>query len=206
MKPKLKEDGSCYLFGGKEYPRLSSVLSVIHDKGLQSMIDGIGYDNAMQKWNDKAEWGSRVDALCSRHAEGGNVNADLVKEHQPEIWPSFEAFLNWESSTVFDYVHIQEVVGSEKVGVFGTPDFLIRDNDGNMVLVDLKTTDKIFFKQRIQVEFYRRMVLEMYPDEKIKKAILRIPKKGEFKYEPLDNEDRDWALFRAANFIYQNIY
>lgn len=116
---------------------------------------------------------------------------------QPEEKNCITAFLAWEKQYSPVYVPRNKPVYSRKYGYVGEPDFICSINGSAPVVIDIKTSDKIYGDYYLQVASYTQAIVEEEGEIYETPAILRIPKDGtqfEMKQSPDTAKDFEAAL------------
>lgn len=82
-------------------------------------------------------------------------NKDLIGELAPEVENGFLAFLEWEKNTVSEWLESEIRTYNPVVGYAGTYDAIFKDKDGNVVMVDFKTSKAVYDEYWFQLAAYR---------------------------------------------------
>lgn len=159
---------SRYKINGIEYTSPTQVL------GLLSTGDALIYwaVNLALKHNDKNAWKTKRDQTADVGSELHNLietyiniqlkhknNADtikiLLKDSNYNLKQMFYQFYNWQKKNVKEFLESESQVLHELLCYAGTVDFIYKDFDNNICLIDLKTSNAIYDKAKFQISAYK---------------------------------------------------
>ncbi len=83
--------------------------------------------------------GTTVHALCAAMAKGSWMPESMI---EPEVLGYVKSFREWAEAKVKEFVLIEERYNDEGLGYTGQLDYVIKDHDNRLWLVDLKTSAK----------------------------------------------------------------
>jgi|TARA_B110001454_G_scaffold77758_1_gene75312 hypothetical protein len=121
-----------------------------------------------------------------------------------------EAFRAWAKENEVKWLAIEQKVYSKKYNYAGTVDAVAEVN-GELTVIDFKTSAKIYKQYHLQVAAYAQAITEMYGRDVEKGLILRLDKdSGKYQtktFEPLEHvrvflscmELREWSSKRIKN-------
>jgi hypothetical protein len=161
-----------YSFNGEKYPGTTTVISRFKDSGgllHWAFAQGrLAEQGKIQKLYDKAEEaadiGTCAHAMIEAHINQLNPQAVLNtmladEEGRKKAVNAFELYLKWEKQTgiklISKYQEIQLVCPQFKFG--GTPD-AIGEIDGEIVLLDWKTSNGVYQDYIIQLAAYQYLI------------------------------------------------
>jgi hypothetical protein len=97
--------------------------------------------------------GSQVHSAIEQYIKTGK---DLSGELMPEVANGFIAFLQWESENVSKWIESEIKTVNTTYGYGGTLDAIFENRDGEIVIVDFKTSKAIFDEMWLQISAYRK--------------------------------------------------
>ena len=78
-------------------------------------------------------------------------------------------FLDWWNKQGYEVIEIEKKLYSKKHNFVGTLDLIVKDKNGDLVLIDIKTSNRIVFGYELQANAYRK-AYEEETGNKISKA------------------------------------
>ena len=179
----------------KSGPLIWWAVNCFHEKVVEEMRDGNNFtrDDVMamlelgkkahtERRDKAADVGSVIHKYAQHHADMGGVEdvkgfddvidfADLTEKDQKKARSGQEAFDDWYKTTRAETVKSEFLVYSKKHNYVGRADELA-DIDGDLYLLDFKTSKGIYPTQLYQVTAYMKAYEEEYPDKKVAGAML----------------------------------
>jgi len=120
--------------------------------------------------------GTQVHALCAGIAKGAWIPEGMIAE---ELLGYVNSFKKWADAQVTKYVLVEKRFNDEELGYTGQIDFLVVGSDGELYLVDLKTSSRPQKTYPVQMGAYAALLLHAHIQ--IKGAILvYLDKEGDF--------------------------
>lgn len=114
----------------------------------------------------------------------------------------FEAYLRWEKKHLNELVATEIKLVSDKYNYGGTAD-MIAVIDGNLSIVDFKSSNGVYVEHKIQVAAYKKIYEEM-ENKELKAYLLQLGKTdGIFHSHYLENLDLEWQVFEHCLEIYK---
>lgn len=166
--------------------------------------------NASDKLKDEAaDIGIQAHDFLHRHWQAVIRKTDLpvIPSEAGPIKNCIEAALDWVSQHHVEPVLIEHPLYTRKHQITGRPDFIGRV-DGELCVLDYKSTKAIYPELALQMAAYATMYGEEYEDLPRTRWGLRMDKlTGEFEdrcYKP-DTLDQDFNTFMAAFTIYDRL-
>lgn len=157
LRKKLIIEDSTYEYvnGPDQYivPRVSHILSLIHEEYLMRWANGIGFrhKNYEEERSRAAEYGTVTHTA---------IDAYLNNKKPEETNMAFDGFIYWWD-TINKEGNVVEIVAQEETLVCpyygGTFDLLVKIN-GWYYLVDFKTSSSVSYKHFLQLAAYRKML------------------------------------------------
>lgn len=188
---------------GKVVPGVTTVLGVINKPALlkwawQCGMDGIDLEKAR---GEAADIGTLAHFMVECHHNG--VEADLSEfsaEQQDKAANSFLKFLEFWQRSGLKVVHTEAQLVSEDFRFGGTVDTIFEDADGNLGILDTKTSKAIYNEMSWQLAGYRRLVEENLNRVVMRTIIVRIGKEeaGDMEISERSLSERHWNVFRCA--------
>jgi hypothetical protein len=159
------------------------------------------YNKHTEKKEEAASFGSMVHEYAEKFA-----NAVLQGTEQPEInpeWPDevnhgVGAFLEWYNTNDVKFVASEKLVYSRELDVVGQADLVAKIN-GELLLLDYKTSKGVWPEMHYQAAGYRRMWNEEFQDNQVAGVkILHFDKEtGNVNVVDIDNIEEATSAFEA---------
>jgi len=129
---------------GKQYPSVTSVLSMLSNDSIQEWKNKVGEEEANKISSRASARGSRIHALCEDYLIKGTASPDIF---DAEMFISIKPYLN-----KINNIHALETpLYSKYLEVAGTVD-CIAEYDGKLSIIDFKTSSRI--KSRDDIHSY----------------------------------------------------
>lgn len=189
-----------YRIAGRVYPRVSTILGVIHKPGLEAWKHRIGLDAAKQVSSEAAGLGTRVHEACEHFARKGFHAADLA----PDLAPFVKPYEDWMYANVRRVVAVERTVHHARYGYAGTADLIADMKDGRRLLVDLKTSNSLDMTYRLQTAAYALALVEM--GEPVEgRLIVQMPSRrpGTLRAVEYDDDARDIKTWLSVLRLYK---
>ena len=113
-------------------------------KQAMNYTDNVGSDAALV--------GSVVHGLVEDLIKGKKI----PKQSDKAVLNCWNLFLDWWNQQNFTVVEIEKKLFSKKYGYVGTLDLIVKNKKGELVLIDLKTSNFIVFGYVLQVNAYKQ--------------------------------------------------
>lgn len=216
------QDGKhIHLIEGREVPGCTTIAGLFSDDGWKfawppklmaeklmcvlndgKVICAADIKEAKGAWREKrdksADSGSRAHALIETYIKTGMMNSFLENK---EVENCIANFLTWEEKLKPAWMASELQVGSLIHGFAGILDALA-EIDGKLVLMDFKTSSGIKLEYSIQLAGLM-ICLEEMGVKPTERAILHLPKDGEYEYKVLNgNLEFEKECFLAAKTFY----
>lgn len=143
--------------------------------------------------------GTMVHGICAALAGGSWMPTTMIAE---ELQGYVQSFREWAEVRTAEFLLIEERFNDPQLGYTGQIDFVIKDRDGKVWLVDLKTSAYPQKTYPVQMAAYQHL-LETH-DILVHGALLvYLDKHGQFPEEDVIEDFRDtWAVFEGALTCY----
>jgi len=177
------------LSNGEVVPSVTQILNaVIAKPGLQKWANQLGLNNKSLDNESKTtlDTGKLLHAYIQADLEGAVVDEVGYTPEQISLAKnSFAQYLRWKNGKQIKAIKTEYVMASEKYRYGGTIDALL-EIDGELTLLDWKTSTHISLDYKLQVAAYLYLLQEqnIIPS---RVGVLRLPKTdGEFEYYETD--------------------
>ena len=154
------------------------------------------------KVRDKeADIGTVAHALVEEHIHRQLGDEDFKALERLEYSPltmevaekAFNAFLHWEENANIEYKAAEMQLASDAFMYGGTID-IVANLDGELTIIDLKTSKDVYDDHKIQIAAYRNLYTENF-GEQPKTFILQLSKKDGLPYpHPISDSISDHAF------------
>jgi hypothetical protein len=150
---------------------------------------------------DGAAEGDRFARAKAQYAE---EDADVKRR----AWNAYQQFLKWFANTRITITHTEMGNVSEKHKYGGTLDAIGRDSDGQIVLIDWKSSNAVYGEYLIQLGAYSMLLEENHPElTPTGFHLLRVAKESadfaHHHYGDLKDEKEAFLLMRS---LYELVY
>lgn len=146
----------CYEINGKSYVRVTRVLDIVAKPEFYRWYAKHGYEWCVDYRDDRAVFGTRM------HKEFHNFLDDkpvwLDSKEMKEVYSHFKS---WLSLHDVKPVCLECNVYNDELSTAGTIDF-VGDFDGKTIVLDWKTSKKVYDTYPVQVAIYMFMYESMY--------------------------------------------
>jgi hypothetical protein len=171
-----------------------------------------GWDDAEAIKMSRGNSGSKTHNGCEILMKGKELKIDdSVKNNKGELeelsteeWEAIMSFRDWFKETNPKVLKVETIVISRLHRYAGTLDILC-EIDGQLWVIDLKTSQYIWDEHKIQLSSYKQGVIECFPEHKdkdIKLGILQLGyKRNKKKFKFTEIED-NFDLFLAVKKIW----
>ena len=186
--------------------------------GTTTVIGAFKNSNALIHWawnlgkegkdyrleRDKAgEQGTNVHDLAEKHI----LELDYEIPDDKKVQKAFNKFKEWWDKQSYEIVWTEKQMVSESYEYGGCPDLLVKDKEGNHILIDFKTGKRIYHDTIIQLGAYSWLISENQNIDVKKGIIVRLPKnnsKIELKEFTRDQLMIGWDQFKLFREAYDN--
>lgn len=223
-----KDGKHIHLIEGKEVPGCTSISGLFSDDGwkfawppklmeeqlLVILKSGIPlHEDHLKKaknaWREKrdrsADSGTQAHSIIEKYIKTGLTEMFVVENN--EVENCVENFLSWEKAANPIWLASEIQVGSLKHSFAGILDALAQI-DGGIVLVDFKTSSGIKPDYNIQLAGLC-ICLEEMGLKVDRRAILHLPKKGEFEYKEIRTDlefEKKCFLAGLEHYRHKNMF
>lgn len=186
-----------YNINGKEYPSVTTILSVISKPGLTSWKVKLGKEESEKVSKEAAGIGSQVHKALEYVIKGKAVPRDLLSK---PVKKAIVYFTEWCRRVVFEPQGSEMTVYSDKYGFAGTLDLpgLMGDS---LAIIDFKTSGRIYKEVWLQLAAYWLAYTEMTGNEPKRLIVMRFNKKEKGKSEVKEISDINMIKEYADLFL-----
>lgn len=202
---RTKAHTQYYLNTGDAIPGVTTVLGILAKPALVSWANKLGLQGIdSSKYRDQAaDVGTITHLLIMGHLTRQTVS--LTEYSQQDIDTAqncMKSFCEWEKSHKVEPILVETPLSSDIYGFGGTPDCLAKVN-GELELLDFKTSKAIWNEYFYQLAAYRQLLIEQRYDVN-RARILRFGKDGttEFEDRLITQFDNEFELFLHCLSIY----
>jgi hypothetical protein len=194
-------DSRFYRRNGKYYPSITHVLS--------AFPKGPHYEDWLMKYgfNSKvlaakaADEGTQVHELVERYLNGEEIKFLNEREqpiYDPEIWKMFLNFVDFWETYKPTLIEAEVHLFSDKLKIAGTCD-IVCEIDGEIWILDLKTSNQITQTYEIQTSLYKECYEECFQKKVAKTGVLWV-KAGSRGPDKIGKKikGRGWELVEAS--------
>lgn len=190
------------LIKGKRYPSITEVLGCLNKDWKEFWWRKVGFAEADRVSRESAELGTYLHSLVEKHLIG-----EAVTPRDNRTKKLFELWLDWFTESSYIFVSQEQFITSEKLKTGGTYDCLVRDKEGNLLLIDWKFSKNTEVLRPVQLAGYSLCFNEKN-SEKIKNGqIVRIDPKEEKVYPSqiyeLKKFEKSFKILRKAYDIWK---
>jgi hypothetical protein len=116
--------------------------------------------------------GTVVHGLVEDYLKG----KEIPTQNDKRVVNCWNLFLKWWENQEYEPIEIEKKLYCKKYNYAGTLDLVVKDKEGNLVLIDIKTSNQISFDYYLQLNAYW-FAYEEETKQKISKAlVVRLPK------------------------------
>ena len=149
------------------------------------------FKTAKEKTNKIKEDAGLVGSVVHGLIEDFLKGKEIPNQSDKAVVNCWNIFLGWWNKQEYKPVEIEKKIYSQKYNYAGTLDLVVKDKKGNLVLIDIKTSNHISFDYYLQLNAYR-YAYEEETRQKIKSSyVVRLPKKDgsiEIREIPLNKQ------------------
>lgn len=156
-----------------------------------------------------AEIGTAAHAMVEASIRGNDpeqalAESGLADEHKDRARGAFRAYQTWASMSRLEIIDQEMQLVSEKYQFGGTPDAIGKVN-GELCLVDWKTSNGVYSDYLLQLAAYRQLWEENHPDKPLNGGfhLCRFAKEyGDFSHHYFPELADAWEMFKHLRAAY----
>lgn len=187
----------------KDYDRVTKVLKVINDPGLNYALE-----HKAKLMEEKRNAGTKLHGIAADFVQGKPVNARLaaMKHNDPDTAEYFRLYLEWLDTACEKIYFAEEPVYDDDYWVLGHPDIcvIIRGNKWPSV-PDLKRTSSISPRYPLQIGQYCHMVGKRLNEKRVDGGPLRFDKGKVMPFRPIKDIVYQRQLFLHALALHRGL-
>lgn len=208
LKHEMDSEGK--ITGTKEYPSVTWICGQYpKGVGFYRWLADKGWDEAEAEKEAAGDRGRKVHHLVSSLLLGNEIKMDdtvlnsETGEQEPITLEEYEAsmsFVEWHKEAKPKTLANEITIWNDKDNYAGTLDYIC-EIDGEIWLIDFKTSKEVYASHEIQLSAYKNSCTE-FPIKKM--AILQLGyKKNKYKKWKLTEIEDQYDLFQAAHRIWK---
>jgi len=190
-----------YEINGKRYPRVTTILNIIHRPELERWRAELGNVEADRIREDMAQIGTSLHHICRLFNQDQSFEIPATSQ----IGQMFSTYRQWFEMVVDTVIETERLVVSKKFGYAGTLDLLaVLKGDTTPSVIDLKTSKDFWPTMALQLAAYREALLEE-GREVDRRLVVRIDKlkTGKLEIKEYTQHARDFNAFLAALSLFR---
>ena len=121
VKPRLNKEQTHWNINGKWYPRLSEVIKVLPNPGLDKWKERMG-EEGDRIAEETSEYGTKIHLITMYHDMGKSRKVDRMAREDPSLLPHLFSWIGYTEKYIKKWVAIERLVWSDELGVAGTID------------------------------------------------------------------------------------
>lgn len=186
-------------------------------KEFYKWMASIGWDEAEALKVEAGDKGTRVHTAIEELEKGNVVKFDSKfhsratgkeEELTAEEYAAVMSFAAWYNVTQPEIIHTEIAVfepSSKRFshGFGGSIDLVCRI-DGQLWIIDFKTSKSVFLSHKIQLSAYKHIIEKMFPGEEVKIAVLQVGYAKNKKHYKFTECEDCFNLFEVAYRIWEN--
>ena len=191
---------------GTAVPGVTTVLAVLNKPALVKWANNLGLQgiDSSKYVDEKAAIGTLAHQMIADYLRGkGTDTSEYSAVQIDQAENAVLAFFEWEKTHPIEVALIEEPMVSEQFRFGGTVDCLGKIN-GDLCLIDFKTSKGIFPEMMVQVVAYRQLLIEHgYAIDQV--IILRVGRTDDegFEERRVNELGKRWEIFQHCMEIYR---
>ena len=146
-----------YDIDGIKYPRVTTILNIIHCRELERWRGNLGNLEADRVMHQAAEIGTGLHKVCHIF----NNDRSFEMPTTSKIGQMFDTYKQWFEAVIDEVIGTEQLVVNKKFGYAGTFDLLaVLKGDTVPSVIDLKTSKDFWPTMALQLAAYREALLE----------------------------------------------
>lgn len=212
------------LADGTKVPSVTTILSRFKESGglmkwaystgrEHGRLEALGQpapDNLYDVSGKAADIGTAAHAMVEAHIKGDNPKAclsllALPQEDAEKADNAYRTYLDWAAMSKLEIVEQEIPLVSEKYRFAGTPDAIGLVN-GQLCLVDWKTSNAVYADYLVQIAAYRQLWEENNPERPLVGGfhLCRFSKDyGDFAHHYFRELDSAWEMFKCLRSAFE---
>ena len=163
------------------------------------------FKTAKEKTNKIKEDAGLVGTVVHGLIEDFLKGKDIPKQSDPAVVNCWNLFLDWWNKQEYEVVELEKKIYSKKYNYAGTLDLVVKDKKGNLVLMDIKTSNFISFDYFLQLNAYKFAYEEETGSKVSKSFIVKLSKKdAEIEIKEIPLNKKLFNAFIGAKYIMES--
>ena len=164
------------------------------------------FKTAKEKTNKIKEDAGLVCTVVHGLIEDFLKGKDIPKQSDPAVVNCWNLFLDWWNKQEYEVVELEKKIYSKKYNYAGTLDLVVKDKKGNLVLMDIKTSNFISFDYFLQLNAYKFAYEEETGSKVSKSFIVKLSKKdAEIEIKEIPLNKKLFNAFIGAKYVMEQM-
>ena len=164
------------------------------------------FKTAKEKTNKIKEDAGLVGTVVHGLIEDFLKGKDIPKQSDPAVVICWNLFLDWWNKQEYEVVELEKKIYSKKYNYAGTLDLVVKDKKGNLVLMDIKTSNFISFDYFLQLNAYKFAYEEETGSKVSKSFIVKLSKKdAEIEIKEIPLNKKLFNAFIGAKYVMEQM-
>ena len=164
------------------------------------------FKTAKEKTNKIKEDAGLVGTVVHGLIEDFLKGKDIPKQSDPALVNCWNLFLDWWNKQEYEVVELEKKIYSKKYNYAGTLDLVVKDKKGNLVLMDIKTSNFISFDYFLQLNAYKFAYEEETRSKVSKSFIVKLSKKdAEIEIKEIPLNKKLFNAFIGAKYVMEQM-
>ena len=164
------------------------------------------FKTAKEKTNKIKEDAGLVGTVVHGLIEDFLKGKDIPKQSDPALVNCWNLFLDWWNKQEYEVVELEKKIYSKKYNYAGTLDLVVKDKKGNLVLMDIKTSNFISFDYFLQLNAYKFAYEEETGSKVSKSFIVKLSKKdAEIEIKEIPLNKKLFNAFIGAKYVMEQM-
>ena len=164
------------------------------------------FKTAKEKTNKIKEDAGLVGTVVHGLIEDFLKGKDIPKQSDPAVVNCWNLFLDWWNKQEYEVVELEKKIYSKKYNYAGTLDLVVKDKKGNLVLMDIKTSNFISFDYFLQLNAYKFAYEEETRSKVSKSFIVKLSKKdAEIEIKEIPLNKKLFNAFIGAKYVMEQM-
>ena len=164
------------------------------------------FKTAKEKTNKIKEDAGLVGTVVHGLIEDFLKGKEIPKQSDPAVVNCWNLFLDWWNKQEYKVVELEKKIYSKKYNYAGTLDLVVKDKKGNLVLMDIKTSNFISFDYFLQLNAYKFAYEEETGSKVSKSFIVKLSKKdAEIEIKEIPLNKKLFNAFIGAKYVMEQM-
>ena len=164
------------------------------------------FKTAKEKTNKIKEDAGLVGSVVHGLIEDFLKGKEIPKQSDKAVVNCWNLFLDWWNKGEYTVVELEKKIYSKKYDYVGTLDLVVKDKKGNLVLMDIKTSNFITFDYFLQLNAYKFAYEEETGSKVSKSFIVKLSKKdAEIVIKEIPLNKKLFNAFIGAKYVMEQM-